>query len=54
MEKTELGKEITELFDGIIELCNAKSFPAVKAALLLARDHVVRTEASSSSELTKE
>ena len=50
MEKSELGKEITELFDGILNLCNSKSFPSVKAALLLARDHVMRTEILSNIE----
>jgi len=46
MEKTELGKEITELFDGILDVCNGKSFPSVKAALLLTRDHIVSLEAT--------
>ena len=44
--KSELGKEITELFDGILDVCNGKSFPSVKAALLLTRDHIVSLEAT--------
>jgi hypothetical protein len=50
MEKTELGKEITELFDGILKLCDTKTFPAIKAALLLVRDHVVANEAIANLE----
>ena len=51
MEKKLLEKEITETFNEILKICDNKSFSAVKAALLLARDHIVKSEVLSSKDL---
>jgi len=51
MEKKLLEKEITEIFNEILTICNNKSFSAVKAALLLARDHIIKSEALLNKDL---
>lgn len=46
-DKVNLQEEVKSLFESILNACNEHSFPAIKAALLLARDHVIRKEAIS-------
>lgn len=42
--KPNLQDEVKELFQDILDKCDNHSFAAIKAALLLARDHVVSKE----------
>lgn len=49
MSNNEVEKEIGEIFNQILDICNNRSFAAVKVALLLARDTIVREEFKGST-----
>jgi len=49
MSNIEIEKEIAEIYNQILDICNNHSFAANKVALLLARDTIIREEIKGST-----
>lgn len=46
-KEAKVQQEISDVFTRVLDICNGHSFAANKAALLLARDAIVREEIAS-------